>query len=70
MAISLCYGDMKPQPTCVQAPQGFKDQEINNKITINANVKQQPFTQEVLMKNTYKIMKKTNPHPSCKPSNE
>ena len=31
---------------------------------------QQPFIQEVLMKNTYKIMKKLNPKPSCKPSNE
>ena len=31
---------------------------------------QQPFIQEVLMKNTYKIMKKHNPNPSCKPSNE
>jgi hypothetical protein len=31
---------------------------------------QQPFIQEVLMKNTYKIMKKHNPYPSCKPSNE
>ena len=69
MAKSFTHGDMKPQPTCVQAPQGFKDQENNNKTTINANVKQQPFTQEVLMKNTYKIMKKANPNPSCKPSN-
>jgi hypothetical protein len=37
---------------------GFESQANNNKITINANVKQQPFTQEVLLKNTYKIMKK------------
>ena len=37
---------------------------------MNANVRQQLFTQEALMKNTYKIMKKTNPHPSCKPSND
>jgi hypothetical protein len=48
---------------------GFQGSSKCNKITINVNVKQQPFTQEVLMKNTYKIMKKTNPHPSCKPSN-
>jgi hypothetical protein len=31
---------------------------------------QQPFIQEVLMKNTYKLMMKHNPHPSCKPSND
>ena len=30
----------------------------NIKITMNANVRQQLFTQEALMKNTYKIMKK------------
>jgi hypothetical protein len=34
------------------------------------DVNQQPFIQEVLMKNTYKIMKKHNPNPSCKPSND
>jgi hypothetical protein len=30
-------------------------------MTMNANAKQQPFNQEVLMQNTYKIMKKANP---------
>ena len=56
MVKSLCYGDMKPQPTCVQAPQGFKDEE--NQDTINVNAKPQLFNQEALKKNTYKIMKK------------
>ena len=37
---------------------GFQGLSSYTKITINANVKQQPFTQEVLLKNTYKIMKK------------
>ena len=48
---------------------GFQGSTNNIKIIMNANAKQQPFNQEVLMQNTYKIMKKANPHPSCKPSN-
>jgi hypothetical protein len=48
---------------------GFQGSSQYNKITMNVNVKQQLFNQEALMQNTYKIMKKINPHPSCKPSN-
>jgi hypothetical protein len=45
-----------------------KSQQDNNICKI---LDQQPFIQEVLMKkNTYKLMMKHNPHPSCKPSND
>jgi hypothetical protein len=48
---------------------GFEGPSKYNKITMNANVRQQLFNQEALMKNTYKIMKKNQSNPSCKPSN-
>jgi len=41
---------------------GFQGSSKYNKITMNANVRQQLFTQEALMKNTYKIMKITLIH--------
>jgi hypothetical protein len=41
---------------------GFQGSSKINKITINANVRQQLFNQEALMKNTYKIMKITLIH--------
>jgi hypothetical protein len=40
----------------------FQGSSKYNKITMNANVRQQLFTQEALMKNTYKIMKKKPIH--------
>jgi hypothetical protein len=48
---------------------GFQGSSKYNKITMNVNVRQQLFNQEALMKNTYKIMKKNQSNPSCKPSN-
>ena len=57
-SIYLCVGSL-----------GFQGSSEYNKITMNANVRQQLFTQEALMENTYKIMKKNQSNPSCKPSN-
>jgi hypothetical protein len=42
---------------------GLQGSSKCNKITMNANVRQQLFIQEALMKNTYKIMKKNQSTP-------